>query len=482
MPVYSSHLLSYSDLRIGLRIREVRQRLGFTLHDLAARSGLSASRLSKIENEEHVLDLRQSFAIAKALDTPLASLLPADRNVPYEITREEQVHSRKPREGRIYGEAGDRPTRNVYWPLAEMFVGRQMEPLLGRIMPSDDKGLQFSRHHDHEFVFVLKGGIEFALETPTGIERHELMPGDCISFRSNLPHRLRSLGAEPSESLHVFSSASTPLRAPLEWLAPRQNEDGGGDGGIGGELAFLRAAQGWTVKSMAQLVELSERHLRQIEEGRRGVRLDKMMTFARAFGKPLRHFIRNGPQAEPYYFIQRASEIGRIPGRKRRHPLERPNIAVTFDYLPLALGFPFRYTHPYLLHVPNIGIESLTTHEHHGQELIYILDGQIELTTYAEDTEVKEILRPGDSCYLDATVPHLVRGQSRNRYSQTSASVLVVFWCPLGEPYLFDLRATVNRAAPALTRPPAAPAAHPAALRALPAASYPSASTMTTAD
>ena len=447
MPVYSSHLLAYSDLRIGLRIREVRQQLGFTLHDFAARSGLSPARLSQIENEEHVLDLRQAFAIARALGTPLESLLPADRNVPYEINREEQAHSHEPREGRLYDrDGGDRPTRNVYWPLAELFVGRQMEPMLGRIMPSEDEGLQFSRHHDHEFAFVLKGGIEFAIETPNGIERHELMPGDCISFRSNLPHRLRSLGAEPSESLHVFSSASTPLRAPLEWLSPGQSDDDG-DRRIGGELAFLRAAHGWTVKSMAQLVDLSERHLRQIEEGRRGVRLDTIMTFARAFGKPLRHFIRNGPQAEPCYFIQRASDIGRIPGRKRRHPLARPNMEVTFDYLPLARGFPFRYTHPYLLHVPNVGIESLTTHEHHGQELIYMLDGQIELTTYAEDTEVKEILRPGDSCYLDATVPHLVRGQSRNPYSQTSASVLVVFWCPLGEPYLFDLHATESRVA-----------------------------------
>ena len=437
MPVYSSHLLSYSDLRLGPRIREIRQQQDLTLNDFAERSGLSAARLSQIENEQHLLDLGQAFSIARALDVPLESLLPADRNVPYEITREEQAHSRQPREGRIYGPEGDHPTRNMYWPLAELFVGRQMEPMLARIMPTDDEGLQFSRHHDHEFAFVLKGGIEFAIQTPDGVERHDLAPGDCISFRSNLPHRLIGLGTEPSESLHVFSSASTPLRAPLEWLAAEHAPDG--DAGIGGELAFLRAAHGWSVKSMAQLVGLTERQLRQIEEGARGVRLDTMMTFARALGKPLRHFIRNGPQPGPHYSIQRASAIGSIPGRKRRHPLARPNVG--FDYLPLAGGFPFRYTHPYLLHVPNIGIESLATHEHHGQELIYILDGQIELTTYAEQSEVKEILRPGDSCYLDATVPHLVRGQSRNPYSQTSASVLVVFWCPLGESYLFDLRA-----------------------------------------
>jgi quercetin dioxygenase-like cupin family protein len=299
------------------------------------------------------------------------------------------------------------------------------------------------RHHEYEFAFVLKGAMEFTIETSTGFECHELTPGDCVSFRADIPHQLRSLLPEPSEILQVFSSA--PVPAPLEWVAYDPDGDKSSDtasGRVGSELAFLRSTQGWSSKSMAQVVNLTERHLRQIEEGKRGVRLDTMMTFARAFGMPLRHFMRNGSQTDPPYFIQRASEIGQIPGRRRRHRLERPMLPLTFDYLPLTRGFRSRYTHPYLLHVPNIGIESLTTHEHNGQEFIYILDGQIELTTYAEDSEVKEILRPGDTCYLDATVPHLVRGQSRNPYSQTSASVLVVFWCPLGESYLFDLQAT----------------------------------------
>jgi len=57
--------------------------------------------------------------------------------------------------------------------------------------------------------------------------------------------------------------------------------------------------------------------------------------------------------------------------------------------------------------------------------------------TFAGEQEVTEILRPGDTCYLDSTVPHLVRGRSRNPYSDTSAEVLDVFWSPLGEQYLF---------------------------------------------
>ena len=93
--------------------------------------------------------------------------------------------------------------------------------------------------------------------------------------------------------------------------------------------------------------------------------------------------------------------------------------------------------YPYFIKLLNVDIETLTLHEHHGQEFIYVLDGQLELTTYAEHQQVKDTLGPGDCIYLDSSVPHLVRGHSRNPYAETSATVIDVFWCPLGESYLF---------------------------------------------
>ena len=93
--------------------------------------------------------------------------------------------------------------------------------------------------------------------------------------------------------------------------------------------------------------------------------------------------------------------------------------------------------YPYLIRVRNVDNEMLARHEHHGEEFMYVLEGQLEVTTYAEDRQVKEMLRPGDSCYIDASVPHFVRGVTRSPYSQISAEVLDVFWCPLGETYLF---------------------------------------------
>jgi quercetin dioxygenase-like cupin family protein len=90
-----------------------------------------------------------------------------------------------------------------------------------------------------------------------------------------------------------------------------------------------------------------------------------------------------------------------------------------------------------LIKIQNSDSRDLELGEHHGQEFIYVLEGQLELTTYAEERRVHETLRHGDACFLDSTVPHLFRGETRNPYSQISAQVLDVFWCPLGEGYLF---------------------------------------------
>lgn len=48
---------------------------------------------------------------------------------------------------------------------------------------------------------------------------------------------------------------------------------------------------------------------------------------------------------------------------------------------------------------------------------LYVLEGELELTTFIGRQETHEV---------------------RNPYSETSADVLDVFWCPLGEGYLFD--------------------------------------------
>ena len=95
MPVYSSHLLRYEELRLGERVRQARQRSGLTLRQLAARLETSSARLSQIENERIRLDLQEVLQFADALAMPLDALIPPDVSLPYQNpVRRERIAAR----------------------------------------------------------------------------------------------------------------------------------------------------------------------------------------------------------------------------------------------------------------------------------------------------------------------------------------------------------------------------------------------------
>jgi transcriptional regulator with XRE-family HTH domain/uncharacterized cupin superfamily protein len=418
----SSRCTSCTDLRVGARICEERLRKNWTLKQLAEKVGISAAWLSEIENERHVIDLSQAVAIAGALDLQPVGLLPADVRIPHQIAREPGVLARAPRDTRLarLRDGGSVPHHSEFRPLADLFIGCHLEPQLGCIHPVEDADLQFCYHDEEEFVFVLRGGVELQVKTPAGLCRAEIGCGDSLYFRSDFPHSLRSLDRQPAETIHVFGAGAANSLSQA-----------------GARLRALRDLHGWTLSQVAGIVGLTSRQLDLAERGERGLALDVLLRLAQAFGRPLAELVGQTPTQGPYYFVQRAAAIDEVPIRQRRTPVEKPTAAASKTCQPLASGFPVRCMFPYLLRILNVDAETLTLHEHHSQEFIYVLDGEIELITFAEERRVSEMLRAGDSCYLDSTAPHLLRGRTRNPFSQTSAEVIDVFWSPLGEGYLF---------------------------------------------
>jgi transcriptional regulator with XRE-family HTH domain len=262
-------------------------------------------------------------------------------------------------------------------------------------------------------------------------------------IQSRFPHCFRSLEEEPAETIHVLSSGSMPIETAFDSLSsiPLAYIDDGVDGErsrfLAERLRVLRDAHGWTVQQVSPLVGVSEPQLLQIEKGDREIPLNVLLSLAQAYGTPLHELLNHTHEGGPYYTLIRSSDIALIPSRHRRTPVEQPNAPASKTCQPLTGGFPTRAVYPYFIKLLNVDVETLRLHEHHGQEFIYVLDGQLELTTYAEHKQVKDTLGPGDCIYLDSSVPHLVRGHTRNPYSDTSATVIDVFWCPLGESYLF---------------------------------------------
>jgi transcriptional regulator with XRE-family HTH domain len=445
MPVYDSHLLTRSELNIGRDIRAERQRRRITLEGMAHRTKLSTACLSQIENDQRAIDICQALAIADALGIPVLSLFASDSSTPYQVTRDDEIRSRSPREAWVTSmRTGERRQHaNAFWPLADLFVDRQLEPMLEQVKATPDR-VRFCHHHEHEFTFVLKGSIQFQIRTPEGLRQEELFQGDCVYLRSSLPHCLSSLTSTPAETLQVFSSSSSRVHMGPDWSSPlgvgllEDDDDNGLGARIGREIAFLRLARGWSIAYMATLLEVKESHLKQIECGERAASVATLMTLARTLEKPLHKLIRDPRVAGPYYTVQRSNELARLQPMRRSTPVNQPTAQASNQFFSLASGYPAQDMYPYFVRIPNIARESLALHEHHGQEFFYVLQGQVDLTTRKDGREHVEVLKTGDCAYLDSTVPHVLRGQTRNPYSSTSAEVIVVFGCSLGESYLFD--------------------------------------------
>ena len=436
MTVYSSHLLSYPELAVGEHVRAERQARGMTLKQLSTATGLSVARLSEIENGLHIVDLAQTLAIASALHVPIDTLVPRDARIPYQITREGDIRSRPP--DHRHGDQGD---GNDFWELADLFIGRYLNPVFGKIGTRQAAGPTLWQHHADEFLFVLRGTVMLTIDTPDGVCREELGRGDSAYIRPDLPHALYSLESDSAETLQVQASISGPVESGSPWVhadtavgSPAHHDD---VRRIGRRLQWLRQLRRWDIEEVAERVGLAARQLRRLEAGERTVPLDRMLRLARLFGVPLHELLQPRPGLRPFYAVQRARELEQVPSSTRRTPVEREHAPQSKTCQQLAASVAARHMFPCLIRLLNVQIENLTMHEHHGHEFIYVLDGELELTTYVEQELVTVDLRPGDSCYLDSSVPHLVRARTRNPFSETSAQVLDVFWSPLGEKYLF---------------------------------------------
>jgi transcriptional regulator with XRE-family HTH domain len=395
------------------------------------------ARLSEIENGLHVADLSQALAIAAALQVPIQALLPSDPRIPFQITRETEVRSRPPVHRHGPDGAG-----NEFWELADLFIGRYLNPMFGKIArQADGEPPSLWQHHAEEFVFVLRGRVSLTIDTPDGIVHEALARGDSAYLRPDLPHALHALDDDGAETLQIQASASSPVEPGSTWLSQDERVGDASQSDdlrrIGQRLRWLRQLHRWELHEVAEHVGLTVRQLARLEAGERPVPLDRVLRFARLFGVPLGEVIEPRPGRRPFYSIQRVRDLEGIPSSVRRTPVDRKDAPQSKTCQQLATAVPDRHMFPCFIRLLNVDLEKLTMHEHHGHEFIYVLDGELELTTYIEQELVTVDLRGGDSCYIDSSVPHLVRARTRNPFSETSAQVLDVFWSPLGEKYLF---------------------------------------------
>ena len=187
--------LEVKALKIGSKVRELRQKKHYTLQDVAAKSGLSKPFLSQIENDHVVPPVATLLKLARAFDVGLAYFFQDEVGIDrIAITRRDE---RLRVERRPHHRKGE--VNYIYEALDTKKTNKHMEPFLVEFPVQDTSEMIFMNHEGEEFLHVLEGTLEFR-----STDRLEVLePGDSIYFESDLSHSFRCLGEKSARAIVV---------------------------------------------------------------------------------------------------------------------------------------------------------------------------------------------------------------------------------------------------------------------------------------
>jgi transcriptional regulator with XRE-family HTH domain len=182
-------------LRLGQRVREIRQQRRWTLEEVSRRTGLGRSTLSKIENEQ----MSPTFEVLRKLAAGLGI------EIPQLFAPAAERRSFGRRTLTRAGQGRPHPTATYEHELLCTELSRKrMIPFKSRIRARafDDFG-DWVRHDGEELVYVLSGAVELYTEF---YEPVVMETGDSAYFDSGMGHALVSVSEEDALVLWVCAA------------------------------------------------------------------------------------------------------------------------------------------------------------------------------------------------------------------------------------------------------------------------------------
>lgn len=185
-------------LKIGAKLKDLREKRRLTLEDMTAKTKLSKDFLARVERGEAMPPVANLLALAKALDVAMGCFFqdePSEAKIAVTRSGERSRIERRPhhRKGEV---------TYVYEALEAKKANKHMEPFLVEFPPLDTSEMVFVSHDGEEFIHLLEGRLEFR-----STDRVEVLePGDSIYFDSDVSHSLRCLTDRPARAVVVVWS------------------------------------------------------------------------------------------------------------------------------------------------------------------------------------------------------------------------------------------------------------------------------------
>jgi len=177
---------------VGQRLKQLREEQNISMRGLATKSGLSANALSMIERGKTSPSVSTLYKLSDALGVPITQFFSQ------QLDRQEVV----------YLKANERPhiafmRGNLEGLGGEQFIGK-VSPFLVTLESGASSGLVPMSHTGHEFVFCLRGKLEYRVEK----QNYILESGDSLLFAAQLKHSWRSSGGNVTSALIIISEHS----------------------------------------------------------------------------------------------------------------------------------------------------------------------------------------------------------------------------------------------------------------------------------
>jgi transcriptional regulator with XRE-family HTH domain len=189
MTLYQKEALS---IDVATRLHELRDERRMSMRTLASRSGLSANALSMIERGKSSPSVSTLYKLAEALGVPITAFFGPQTNRSQVVFIKADERKRVPFQRGVWEGLG-----------GEQFSGR-VEPFMITLESGASSGLHDIMHTGHEFVFCLRGNLEYQVENQV----FDLKAGDSLLFLANLRHRWRNTGNTVTNVLIILSDFS----------------------------------------------------------------------------------------------------------------------------------------------------------------------------------------------------------------------------------------------------------------------------------
>jgi transcriptional regulator with XRE-family HTH domain len=168
---------------VGPRLRALRRQRGATLQELAERTGISVSTLSRLESGQRRPTLELLLPLAGAYQVPLDDLVGAP------ATGDPRIHPRPvTRDG------------TTWVPLSRNPGGVNVFKQIMPVDPRPPERLDQGAHDGYEWLYVIAGRLRLAL----GEQDFVLSAGEAAEFDTRVPHGFANVGRKPLELLIIF--------------------------------------------------------------------------------------------------------------------------------------------------------------------------------------------------------------------------------------------------------------------------------------